>query len=158
MPTHVYQPRNTPPTLWDRLMVHPTDTVIAVATIVLGVVALFGLAVELTVSKSLEQIPAYLVVLIAGFLAAGGAAVLVGLYWNGEDISTGWALERFGWLFIFGGFGTYAAAVMWRYPESVFSWALPLTLCAASILRFVSILLIERGTRDTIAEVGGGIL
>lgn len=159
MPTHVYQPTRNPPSWLDRLLVHPMDATVAAASVVFGALVAASLFVPGFIpSKSMDQMPLLVVVLVSVFLAAGGVLSLIGLNWSGDDVSTGWALERFGLLLSGGGFVAYAISVSWHYPESVFSWIVPLMLGLGGFLRFVSVLMIERHTRRTIAEVKGEIL
>lgn len=158
MPTHVYQPSRTPPSWWDRLLVHPMDTTVAVMSLLFGVMVAFSLLVpEFVPSKSMDQMPSPVVALVSGFLIAGGALSLIGLNWWGDDVSHGWALERFGWLLVVGGFTTYSISVSWYYPGSVFAWGVPLVLALGGLLRFWSVVKIERATRLTIAEVKGEV-
>lgn len=159
MPTHVYQPVRNPPSWWDRMLVHPMDTTVALVSLIFGILAAVSLFTSaFTPSKSMDQMPLLVVMLVSSFLAAGGVLSIVGLNWHGDDVSTGWALERFGLLLSGGGFVAYAISVSWHYPESIFSWIVPLMLGLGGLLRFVSVLMIERHTRRTIAEVKGEIL
>ena len=159
MPTHVYQPTRNPPSWVDRLLVHPMDTTVAVLSLIFGTLAATSLLVPSFIpSKSMDQMPILVVILVSSFLAAGGVLSLIGLNWSGDDVSTGWALERFGLLLSGGGFVAYAISVSWHYPESVFSWIVPLLLGLGGFLRFACVLMIERHTRRTIAEVKGEIL
>lgn len=154
MPTHVYRPLRNPPTWWDRLMVHPLDTTVALVALVFSLLlALSVVFTDFKPSSSLEDMPTYICAAIAVAFAAGGTLVLVGLNWMGEEVSRGWALERFGWLLSAGGFIGYAIAVSWHHPASVFSWGIPSALALGALLRFWSIILIERSTRRTIEEV-----
>lgn len=154
MPTHIYQPARTPPSWRDRLLVHPLDTTVAVVSVLFGLLVAASLAFPGFVpSKSMDQMPTLVVVLVSLFLAAGGWLSLVGLNWHGSDVSTGWALERFGLLLSGGGFLSYAGSVASKYPESVFSWGVPLLLGLGELVRCVAVLKIERHTRRTLAEV-----
>ena len=156
MPTHVYKPLNNPPSWWDRLLVHPMDTTVAVVSILFGAIISLSICIPGFVpSKSMEQMPLFIGVLLAAFLAAGGALTLIGLNWWGDVVSHGWALERFGWLVSAGGFVGYSISVAWRFPDSVFAWGVPLALGLGGLLRFWSIVMLERSTRRTIAEVNG---
>lgn len=157
MPTHVYQPLRNPPNWRDRLLVHPLDTTVAVVAVFFGVLVALSLFVpEFIPSKSMDKMPWPVIVLVSGFLGSGGLLALVGLNWWGDTVSRGWALERFGWLLATGGFTTYAISVSWHYPASVFAWGVPLALAAGCLLRFVSIVRIEKSVRQTLAEVKGG--
>lgn len=159
MPTHVYKPVNNPPTLWDRLLVHPMDTTVAVVSLLFGVIIGLSICVPGFIpSQSMEQMPLFVAALFAVFTFAGGVLTLIGLNWWGDVVSHGWALERFGWLVSVGGFLGYAISVAWRFPDSVFAWGVPLALGLGGLLRFWSIVMIERSTRRTIAEVRGGNL
>lgn len=159
MPTHVYQPTRNPPSWVDRLLVHPMDTTVAAVSVIFGLLAAASVITPGFIpSKSMDQMPLLVVILVSSFLAAGGVLSIIGLNWAGEDVSTGWALERFGLLLSGGGFVAYAISVSWHYPESVFSWIVPLMLGLGGFLRFASVLMIERHTRRTIAEVKGEIL
>ena len=159
MPTHVYQPTRNPPSWIDRLLVHPMDTAVAVLSLFFGVLAAVSMFTPAFIpSKSMDQMPLLVVILVSSFLAAGGVLSIIGLNWSGDDVSTGWALERFGLLLSGGGFVAYAISVSWHYPESVFSWIVPLVLGLGGFLRFTSVILIERHTRRKIAEVKGEIL
>ncbi|MFB9798346.1 hypothetical protein ACFFON_15515 [Arthrobacter citreus] len=135
------------------------DATVAAVSVIFGLLAAASLiAPDFIPSKSMEQMPLLVVVLVSSFLAAGGVLSIIGLNWSGDDVSTGWALERFGLLLSGGGFVAYAISVSWHYPESVFSWTVPLLLGLGGFLRFASVLMIERRTRRTIAEVKGEIL
>lgn len=159
MPTHVYKPVHSPPSWWDRLLVHPMDTTVAVVSILFGALITLSLAVpSFTASPSLDSMPTFVGILLAVFLASGGALTLVGLNWTGDVVSHGWALERFGWLLSVGGFVTYAISVCRYFPESLFSWGVPLSLGLGGLLRVWSLVKIEQATRSTIAEVKGGLL
>lgn len=157
MPTHVYHPLRNPPTWWDRLLVHPVDASVAALVYFMGLLAAVSVFLpEFVPSLSLEEIPLPLRVVMAIFLIAGGLFILVGLNWIGDEVSWGWAIERFGWLLAAGGLLTYGMSVLSSYPGSAFSWGLPLFLAGGSLLRFISIIKIERNTRQVIAEVKGG--
>lgn len=135
-------------------MVHPLDTTVAVVCLVFAVLLLASATFDGFVpSKSLEEMPEYICVSLALAFFGGGVLVLVGLNWMGEAVSHGWALERFGWLLAAGGFAGYSISVSWHNPASVFSWGIPTALALGALLRFWSIILIERSTRRTIAEV-----
>ncbi|MCC3266673.1 hypothetical protein [Arthrobacter gengyunqii] len=158
MPTHIYQPTRNPPSWWDRLLVHSMDSTVAGVFLIFGALAAISLlAPDFIPSKSMDQMPLLVVILVSVFLAAGGVLSIIGLNWPG-DVSTGWALERFGLLLSAGGFIAYAISVSWHYPESVFAWVVPLLLGLGGLLRCLSVLMIERHTRRTIAEVKGEIL
>lgn len=158
MPTHVYKPVHDLPSWWDRLLVHPLDTTGAVVAFTFGLVVSASMAIPAFVpSKSLAVVPAGLVILVGVFLVAGGALALIGLYWSGDEVSHGWALERFGWLLNFGGLVTYAASVFGYNTSSIFAWTVPLLLGVGGLLRFWSLVQIERATRSTIAQVIGDI-
>jgi hypothetical protein len=138
-------------------MVHPFDSTAALIALLFGVfVAISLLTPDFVPSKSMDKMPGLVVVLVSGFLGTGGAVAITGLNWWGDNVSTGWALERFGWLLAAGGFITYSISVSWHYPESVFSWAIPLALGLGSALRALSIFFIERSVRSRIARVEGG--
>lgn len=159
MPTHVYKPVHSPPSWWDRLLVHPMDTTVAVVSILFGVLVTLSLSVpSFTPSNSLASMPLFIGILLAVFFTSGGVLVLTGLNWWGDVVSFGWALERFGWLLSVGGFVTYAISVSWHFPGSVFAWGVPLALGLGGLLRFWSIVKIEQSTRSTIAEVQGDVL
>lgn len=154
MPTHVYHPTNTPPTAWDRILVHPLDNIVALISVLFGATAVGALlAPGFIPSSSMEQMPVALVAVVALFLVAGGGLELSGLHWWGDVVSHGWALERFGWLLSFGGFVTYSVSVSWHYQHSLYAWGVPLMLGVGCLLRFWSVVKIERSTRRMIAEV-----
>lgn len=156
MPTHVFQPLRNPPSWWDRVLVHPMEMMIAATAIIFGVlVALSLVAPDFIPSKSMDRMPWPVVILTSGFIGTGGTLALLGLNWVGDKVSLGWALERFGWLLVLAGFISYSLSVVWFYPRSVFSWLIPALLGIAALLRWWSILRIERATRQTIAEVKG---
>lgn len=157
MPTHVYHPTRNPPSWWDRILVHPLDTTVAIVSVLFGVLVAFSLVFpEFTPSKSMDKMPWPVVILVSGFLGTGGLLALVGLNWEGDDVARGWAFERFGWLLAAGGFATYALAVSWHYPGSIFSWGVPLALGAGALIRVWSLALIERSTREQLGQMKGG--
>lgn len=156
MPTHVYKPTRYPPNWWDRLMVHPLDTTVAVVALMFALLLGLGACIpDFQPSASVEELSAVGGIILALAFAAAGVLVLVGLNWHGEEVSKGWALERFGWLLVAGGFIGYAISVCVYRPDSLFSWGVPLALSIGALLRFWSIVLIERTTRRTLAEVRG---
>lgn len=156
MPTHVYRPLRNPPNWVDRLLVHPMDTTAATIFVFVGVVAGVSVLFDFSPSKSMEALPFILVLVCAGFLVAGGIFILIGLNWWGDEVSWGWAIERFGWLLGAGGMLTYGSAVWAAFPGSIFSWSIVIFLGLGSVLRFWSIVMIEKTTRQTIREVKGG--
>lgn len=157
MPTHVYQPLRNPPTWWDRLMVHPVDATVAALVYFMGLLSAVSVLLPSFVpSLSMEEMPLILRAVIAAFLILGGLFILIGLNWIGDEVSRGWAIERFGWLLAAGGLFTYGLSVLTTFPGSAFSWGVPLFIAVGSLLRFVSIIKIERNTRQVIAEVKGG--
>lgn len=159
MPTHVYQPPRQPATWWDRLLVHPLDTTAAVIMLFMGIASAVALATgTYTPSASLEELPGAVMALVAGFLLAGSLLILLGLNWSGDEVSHGWAIERFGWLLGAGGLLTYSASVLAEFPQSTFAWGVHLLLGAGGLLRFWSILKIETMTRRTIAAVREGAM
>lgn len=156
MPTHVYHPIRTPTTWVDRLLVHPIDSAVAVLALLFGALATVSLfAPTFAPSRSMDDMPTAVVWLFALFLIGGGLLVLTGLNWVGDDVSTGWAQERFGWLLCFGGFTVYTISVLWHFPGSVFSWLVPGVIALGALLRFYSLVLIERSVRKAVAEVEG---
>lgn len=87
------------------------ETGVSVISGIFGVMVLLGLLLPgFAPSPSLNEILWPLVAAQGVFLAVGGALAFAGLQWAGEDVSTGWGLERFGWLVSAGGFLTYGAA------------------------------------------------
>lgn len=158
MPTHVYQPTRNPPSWWDRLLVHPLDSSVAGIAILFSVLTCLSLLVpEFIPSKSMDRMPWWIVVAVSGFLGTGGLLAIIGLNWQGDSVSKGWALERLGWMLACGGFATYAMAVCFHYPASIFSWSIPLALGGGAALRYWSVVRIEKTMRKTIAEVKGRI-
>lgn len=157
MPTHVYLPLRDRPTWWDRLLVHPMDSTAAVIVCYMGFLS--GLSVVypgFTPSQAMDAMPVSLRIMSALFMVAGGLLALTGLYWFGDVVSRGWAIERFGWLLAAGALVTYGGCVLTEFPESSFAWGVPLFLAGGSLLRFISILKIERNTRQVLAQVKGG--
>lgn len=135
-------------------MVHPLDNSVALLSILFGLTAAFALiAPGFIPSASMDLMPSVIVAVVSVFLAAGGLLEFLGLHWAGDVVSHGWALERFGWLLSLGGFVTYAVSVSWHYPHSLYSWGVPLVLGLGCLLRFWSVVKIERSTRRLIEEV-----
>ena len=154
MPTHVFQPTRNPPRWWDRLLVHPLDTTVAAVAVLFGALVILSLILpDFIPSKSMDKMPWPIVILVSGFLGTGGILALTGLNWWGDNVSTGWGIEQFGWWMAAGGFATYALSVSWHYPESAFAWGVPLALGIGSVVRAISIIMIERGVRKTLKEV-----
>lgn len=154
MPAHVYKPLKDPPALWERILVHPLETTVLVAALVVGALVVASLAPgSFTPSQALKELPLVVVITVSTLLLVGAWLGTVGLFWVGDTVSTGWELERWGWILLCGGFQTYAGSVIILYPHSVFSWGLPAALGLGCFLRFVSVLLLERNTRRMIAQV-----
>lgn len=147
MPTHVYQPKHSPPTWVDRVLVHPMETTVIVASLFFGSVVALSMLVEGFIpSASMDKMPLVVVILVAVSLVAGGVLSAIGLHWQGE-MGKGWAVERFGWLLCFFGFGAFGSTVMLFYPNSFFTWGVPLLLGLGCLLRIRSIMLIEQAAR-----------
>lgn len=154
MPTHVYHPTRTPPTWWDRILVHPFDNVMGALSTIFGVVMLVALTrYGFNPSPSLMRLPAWLVTAVAIACTLGGPMALVGLHWSGETVSRGWSIERVGWLLVAGGLSGYTLSVAYNFPGSLFSWLVPALIAVGAFLRFISLVLIERNTRLTLSEV-----
>lgn len=154
MPTHVFHPENNPPTPWDRLLVHPMENAVAALSILFGLTSAFALIVPGFVpSNAMADMSWPIVACVAIFLAGGGLMGVIGLHWQGDTVSDGWGLERFGWLLSFAGFLVYALTVAVAFPNSLFSWGTPLGLGLGCALRVWSVVRIERGTRKLIKEI-----
>jgi hypothetical protein len=104
-------------------------------------------------SMSMSRMPWPILIIISGFIGTGGILALVGLHWTGDTVSKGWAIERLGWLGMTGGFATYAITVAVTFPGSLLAWLWPIVIAVASLLRVISLNLIERDTRRAVAEV-----
>lgn len=89
-PTHVYHPTRSPVSWWDRLLVHPIDSAVAVlAVMFVSLAALSMVTGGFTPSKSLDSMPTLVVWLFTLFLVTGDVLALLGLNWSGDDVSTG---------------------------------------------------------------------
>lgn len=149
MPNHVYQPKHSPPTWVDRVLVHPMETTVIAASFSFGtLVSLSILVPGFVPSASMDKMPLMVVILVGLSLIIGGVLSIVGLHWQGQ-LAKGWAIERFGWLLSFGGFGAFAATVFLFYPASMFSWGIPLVLGLGCLLRIWSVSRIESTFRLT---------
>lgn len=147
MPTHVYQPPQ-PVTWLGRLLVHPLDTAVAVIAVSMSAVITLSLIFpEFIPSSTLERMPAVISILAAALLGGGGVAAIIGLNWTGDNISTGWELERWSWLAAAGGFITFGISASYQYKDSVFLWLPPMILALGAVLRAASVFLIELGVR-----------
>lgn len=154
MPTHVYIPRHTRLTWYDRVLVHPMDNAVAVLAAVFGFTMLVALARQgFNPSASMLRLPHLVAAVVAVCCAAGGVLSLLGLHWRGETVSRGWAIERAGWLCITGGLAAYGISVGWNFPGSLYSWLVPALLALGAFLRFISLILLERNTRQTLTQV-----
>lgn len=154
MPTHVYQPTRAPATWYDRILVHPLENSVAVLSFSFGILILLGLIrYGFNPSSSMMRMPVPVATAVALSLALGGLLSLLGLHWIGETVSNGWAIERAGWLAVTGGLAGYGIAVGWNFPTSLGSWMVPAILAVGTLLRFVSLILIERNTRRTLHVV-----
>lgn len=154
VPAHVYKPLNDPPSLWDKILVHPMDFAVGLISVWFGVVTILAVIIDGFIpSPALEAIAPAIVFAVSTSLLLGGTTSLVGLFWNGDNLSTGWDLERVGWLMSTGGFISYSISVSMLYPFSVFSWGVPAGLALGCLLRFWAVVKLERNTRLMIAEV-----
>lgn len=156
MPTHVYKPIRNPPHWWERVLIHPFENVFGAGSAFFALIVTAALLCESFIpSVSMDKMPLAVAILAATLSGAGGLLALVGLHWTGDSVSKGWILERSGWLAVIGGLATFAISVAWHYPGSVFSWGFPAVGAAGALLRFFSILMIERDTRRTLMVVQG---
>jgi hypothetical protein len=155
MPTHVYIPIRTPPRWYDRVMVHPFDNAVGLLCVLFGALMAVAFASSggYNPSSSMMRLPAHIGFVVSACLALGGVLSLVGLHWTGETVSRGWHIERTGWMLVTAGLAGHAIAVAYFFPSATASWLTPGILSAAALLRFLSLFLIERNTRTTLAAV-----
>lgn len=153
MPTHVYPPNDPDNVTWqDRLLVHPMESTVGALSVLFGVLVALSLAIPpFDPSSSLEQLPTWVNLAVGLFLGVGGGLAMLGVYWWGDKVSLGWALERVGWSISGAGFATYGISVSWLYINSIFSWTFPLVLAAGCGVRFISVFRIERKVRRDLA-------
>jgi hypothetical protein len=136
-------------------MVHPFDNAVGLLCLLFGVLMAVALLTRggYNPSSSLMRLPPLIGFVVSACLTLGGALSLVGLHWTGDTVSRGWHIERAGWLFVTGGLAGFGAAVAWFFPGSTNSWLLPGVLALAAFVRWLSLILLERNTRRTLAVV-----
>lgn len=145
MTKHVLPERPIPEALYWRLLRHSNGVGLATLPIVLSLVVLVSAFLpSFEPSMSLARIPDVLNVALASIIGTGGVVALCGLLWNGKVVSTGWTLERSGWLLVAGGWDGYAAAVLYYFPEQVIAWVIPAYLGALALVRAIVVYIIER--------------
>lgn len=155
MPSHVYPPRHNPPSFMDRLLMHTSDA---------GVSALLTVPVALQVilapllpgyepSNTLDTLSVIASIGMAVMLGAGGVLATMGLFWSGHVVSTGWALERCGWIFVAGGWSGFSYMALMGDPSTTLAWYIPGALSLMAWARLVVIVKIEHATRPAVEAV-----
>lgn len=147
MPDRLYISR-IPPKLGDRILAHPGSVAIGVWSIVAGVVLVFDSATpEFTASRSLDRLPDWPRLWIAGTLLVGGVLVCVSLLRTWTRIDLSWRLEQGGWWILNGSWLAVATVFFWSSPTSILSWGSVLLLVMAGALRCQAVRITERKTR-----------
>lgn len=140
--------------LWWRALRHSNDVGLAVLPVVIsGIVLAIPFAPGFEPSKSLAGLPGWISLGLASIIGTGGVLACLGLLWTGKVISTGWTLERTGWLLVFGGWDGYAVAVFFYFPHSTMGWIIPGFLGALGVIRLVAVWWIERLIRPSAEKV-----
>lgn len=148
MPTHVYVGFRRPPTKFDHLLAHPYELMLAAYGILGGVLALVSaFNHDISVSRSLEQLPVVGLAASALLLILGGGGILHGLFDDSPELGRGFSRERQGLVLAAAGWTVYALCIAWLSPSSVLSWGLCVSLVAAKLLRFVATVRQESGIR-----------
>lgn len=148
MPTHVFAPRNDPPSVWDRLKVHSTEVGLALISALAAVqVLLTPLLRAYAPSISLRAIDPELALILAVFLGAGGVAAMVGVLWWGSRISTGWLLEETGWILTGTAWIGYGALVAYSFPYSTISYTIAGGIGFICLFRAYVVVCIDRSLR-----------
>ena len=149
MPAHIPIPKNDPPTLRDRIDLHSSDAGLA-ALLTLPVASQVFLAPLLpgyTPSNTLSTLSVIASVVMAVMLGAGGVLATMGLFWRGNIVSTGWALEKVGFIFVGGGWGGFAWMAFDRNPTTTIAWYIPLVLSFLAFYRYRVVKRIEAEMR-----------
>ena len=153
MPNRTYRGR-TPPTALDHFYAHPFETLISLGTLLAGlVIAAVELGAPVTVSPTLNALPAVVSWLVALTAIGGNALVLAGIFDNGADLHRGWRLERLGIVGVVTCWLTYSTAVASLFHESVISYGLPALVGAAYLTRFVATVKEDQAARASIATL-----
>ena len=150
---HLPVARHDPPSLGDRIHIHSSDA---------GLASLLTLPVAIQVlitpflpgyepSNTLSTLSAVASLGMAVMLGAGGVLATMGLFWRGNVVSTGWALERVGFIFIGGGWGGFAYMAFDRSPLTTIAWYIPLVLAFLAFFRSRVVKRIEADLRPRAA-------
>lgn len=157
MPTHVYVGLRRPPTRFDHLLAHPYELALAVYGIVGGILAIASAFNEgMSVSASMDQLPALAAAAAGLLLLVGGGGILHGLFDNSDDLGIGFTRERMGLALQTAGWGVYAVTIAWLSISSVLSWGLCVALILANVLRFIATTRQERNLRADVKQGLGG--
>lgn len=147
MPRRIYH-EHEPPAFIDHVYAHPWEISIAVFTVLGGALgALLPIFGGVYISKSLAELPWYLVLVFCGLLVAGGIQILRGLFDDSEDLMVGWGRERMGLVLMASGWLVYFVVVIVSNFSGILFWGWGLTFSTASILRLLATFREENSVR-----------
>ena len=149
-PAHVPRPRNEPPSRMDRMRIHSSDLGLALLSLVISAQVLAtALIPRYEPSLTLIGIHPILAFFLAVFIGVGGVLAIRGLLWSGDIVSSGWTLEKIGWILVGSGWLGYAALVAEAFHESSISYSIPGVLGVLALIRAYVVWTIEKDTRPT---------
>ncbi|UNX54071.1 hypothetical protein MF406_14130 [Georgenia sp. TF02-10] len=153
MPDRARRPTHNPPTAADHILAHPFETAVALWWVVIGVMLLVAhLAPGASASPSVEMLPDWLVLALAGAILAAGVLALAGLLWPGRWLTTALAVERLGWLLGAAAWGGYLAATYAAFPSSLVSVSLAAVMVTGAVLRILALYRVERDAETAIEQ------
>lgn len=153
MPTHVYVGFRRPPTWFDHLLAHPYELIISGYGAVGGAVAFVSaFNGDLSVSRSMDLLPYWVLALAGLLLVLGGGGIYHGLFDSSDDLGRGFSRERQGLALSSAGWAVFGICIYALSAKSFLSWGLCVALVVANILRFVATSRQENGIRDDVKQ------
>lgn len=147
MADYRYRPRHQPPLRSDRVLLRPLEHVFAGFSVIIGGVLLVNLVVPGPL-VGIYRLPDIVYFIVGSLVASGGLAVLLGLQWPRVTISTGWSIERAGWIVHGTGWAGATIVLLNLEPVMVFGVITGTALSTASLLRFLLLRTVEKQARQ----------
>lgn len=150
MPSHVPKPRHKPPTPGDHYEIHSVAIDLSFGAIATALVMMAGRLVPgMTAFMSQAEMPLWVTLLTALFLATGGVLAIKGFTWEDQDdVAPGLLMEKAGWRFQAIGWSGTALPILLHFPlQSVAAWILFFGLSWTAFHRSRVVARIEKRSR-----------
>lgn len=115
-------------------------------SVIIGIILVANVAVPEPI-VGIYRLPEIVYCIVGALVSLGGLTVLVGLQWPRTTISTGWSIERAGWIVHGSGWAGATLVLCNLQPVMLFGVITGTALAAASALRFLLLRTVEKQAR-----------